>query len=246
MGYKKKSLNYFMIHDAQAKLAPALSPEQAGLLFQRLCLHFLQRDDEFCGKMDGITEAMYGLVAEQMDREREAYEELCEKNAQNVSKRYERNTSVYERYTMEEKEKEKENKKENKKENENDIYTVSISDEMVKPSEKESVSASFLQDVVDRWNTLSVQNISRLSKASPRCKSLIARAKEYGEDAVIQAIDNIANSQFLCGQNNRGWTITFDWFVKPTNFVKVYEGQYADGNGKRERVSAQDVINNFL
>jgi len=32
----------------------------------------------------------------------------------------------------------------------------------------------------------------------------------------------------LKGQNNKGWTITFDWFIKPNNFIKVLEGNYKD------------------
>ena len=45
-------------------------------------------------------------------------------------------------------------------------------------------------------------------------------------ESVLQAIDEISTSDFLKGQNNKGWTITFDWFIKPNNFIKVLEGNY--------------------
>ena len=48
---------------------------------------------------------------------------------------------------------------------------------------------------------------------------------------MINAIGNIEKSSFLKGQNDRGWVITFDWFVKPNNFIKVLEGNYDDNNG---------------
>ncbi len=45
---------------------------------------------------------------------------------------------------------------------------------------------------------------------------------------MIEAINNIYNSPWLLGKNNRGWVVTFDWFVRPNNFVKVLEGNYLD------------------
>ena len=54
------------------------------------------------------------------------------------------------------------------------------------------------------------------------------RIREYGIDDVLKAIENVKGSSFLRGDNKNGWTITFDWFVKPNNFPKVLEGQYSD------------------
>jgi len=37
-------------------------------------------------------------------------------------------------------------------------------------------------------------------------------------------------SAFLNGNNQRGWTVDFDWIVKSEdNFTKVLEGKYEDG-----------------
>ena len=60
---------------------------------------------------------------------------------------------------------------------------------------------------------------------------LKARIEEYSLDEVIQAIQSISKSSFLKGQNPRNWTITFDWLVKPNNFLKVIEGNYLDKEG---------------
>lgn len=83
--------------------------------------------------------------------------------------------------------------------------------------------------VVDEWNKLSslgIQSVSKLSNSSKRYKSLVARLKEYGIEDVLEAINNIRNSDFLLGKNKKGWQITFDWFVLPNNFPKVLEGNY--------------------
>ena len=87
---------------------------------------------------------------------------------------------------------------------------------------------SFADAVLQRWNSTGATNITKISAGSQRAKHLTARVNEHGEDAVLKAIDNIKQSSFLKGDNSEGWTISFDWFVKPSNFVKVLEGNYTD------------------
>ena len=82
------------------------------------------------------------------------------------------------------------------------------------------------QKVMDRWNALPLPNVKRIAPNTNRYKMLNARVKEYGVEGVLDAIDNIPNSPHLLGNNKRGWTATFDWFVRPNNFIKVYEGVY--------------------
>jgi hypothetical protein len=97
-----------------------------------------------------------------------------------------------------------------------------------------------IADVISSWNKLSGYGISPIKKitgGSKRYNCLKARLREYGKNDVITAINNIADSDFLQGKNNRGWIITFDWFVLPTNFPKVLEGNYNNrGNSKPTHV----------
>ncbi len=71
-----------------------------------------------------------------------------------------------------------------------------------------------------------IKPVSRILSSSNRYKMLTARLKQYSTDDVLKAIENIRQSDFLKGNNDRGWIITFDWFVKPNNFPKVLEGNY--------------------
>ena len=80
--------------------------------------------------------------------------------------------------------------------------------------------------VLEAWNSLGLQQLSRVTAESRRGNMLRARIAEYGTDAVLKAIEKIRNSDFLKGQNAKGWIITFEWFVKPNNFPKVLEGNY--------------------
>ncbi|EEK17405.1 hypothetical protein PORUE0001_1947, partial [Porphyromonas uenonis 60-3] len=61
-----------------------------------------------------------------------------------------------------------------------------------------------------------------------RLAELNARLREYGADALLEAVDNLVSSEMLNGQNARGWHATFDWFVKPSNFAKVLENNYKE------------------
>lgn len=84
--------------------------------------------------------------------------------------------------------------------------------------------------LIEKWNELpdAIAKISTMKKDTQRYKMLSQRVNEYGSDKILEAIDKIKQSSFLLGQNKSGWTITFEWFVRPNNFVKVLEGNYTD------------------
>ena len=61
-----------------------------------------------------------------------------------------------------------------------------------------------------------------------RLAELNARLREYGEDALMEAVDNLVSSEMLNGRNPRGWHATFDWFIQSSNFTKVLENNYKE------------------
>lgn len=104
--------------------------------------------------------------------------------------------------------------------------------------------------LIEKWNELpdAISKISTLKKDTQRYKMLSQRINEYGSDKILEAIEKIKQSSFLLGQNKSGWTITFEWFVRPNNFVKVLEGNYIDkkinkGNfAKGKYIEQQDIL----
>ena len=94
----------------------------------------------------------------------------------------------------------------------------------------DTICRTDVQRVVEAWNQLGVNPISRMTSTSTRYKMISARIKEYGIDDVLKAIQKINSSTFLKGGGNRGWMIDFEWFARPNNFPKVLEGQYDDKN----------------
>ena len=94
---------------------------------------------------------------------------------------------------------------------------------------KDTICQTDVRRIIEEWNKLQevgINPIRDIKPSSKRYQLLKGRIREYGIDEVLNAINNVRNSDFLRGENNRGWMITFDWFVKPNNFLKTLEGNY--------------------
>lgn len=75
-----------------------------------------------------------------------------------------------------------------------------------------------------------IPKVHKIAENSKRAGAISARIREHGEEAVKEMIRKAAKSDFLNGKNQRGWTASFDWLFLPSNFEKVYEGNY-DNHG---------------
>ena len=103
-------------------------------------------------------------------------------------------------------------------------------------TEKKSMNSSQINQIIILWNSLdgNIPKITALNTGTKRYKLLNARINEYGLDDVIKAIKNIRQSRFLQGYVN-DFAITFDWFVRPNNFIKVLEGNYTDKQSQKPK-----------
>ena len=110
---------------------------------------------------------------------------------------------------------------------------------------KDIVSSTKVQPIIEVWNSLGLQKIISINQNTNRYKLLNARLNEHGIENVLKAIENIKNSSFLKGQNNKNWTVTFDWMIKPNNFIKVLEGNYTDKEVKESSNVNPMKFNNF-
>lgn len=59
-----------------------------------------------------------------------------------------------------------------------------------------------------------------------RKKHLKARIREFGAASFEEMVQTAARSNFLKGDNQRGFKATFDWMIKPSNYQKILEGNY--------------------
>lgn len=141
----------------------------------------------------------------------------------------------------------------NKKDNiDSSLHSESTSTEAVDPetesdgkitivkSDEEKENREYCNKVAKYFNEQmqgrQVKKIVRLNQS--RMSQVLARTKEYGKEAVAQVIVKTANSNFLNGDNNRGFLATFDWIFRPTNFPKIYEGNYDNRTSIQRSTSA--------
>ncbi len=127
---------------------------------------------------------------------------------------------------------------------ENAQCNTEIRDKSIEIRDKNNISISndidcqtdTVRQVIFAWNSLSnfgVKPVSKMASTSTRYKSLVARIKQNSLDDVLLAIEKIKNSDFLTGKSS-DFIITFDWFVKPNNFVKVLDGNYDNRTGSNQ------------
>lgn len=92
-------------------------------------------------------------------------------------------------------------------------------------------SHSDFSEIIDAWNSLGLSKVTKIVPGKDRDRLLKARIKEYGVESILEAIEKIRTSDFLMGKNKNGWTIDFDWFIRPNNFPKVLDGNYDNKKG---------------
>ena len=84
-----------------------------------------------------------------------------------------------------------------------------------------------VRQVIEAWNALGIQTIKKVPPSTTKTGQMLrARIKEYGIGSVLEAIEMVKASDFLMGNNSKGWTPTLDWFSRPNNFPKVVNGNY--------------------
>jgi hypothetical protein len=84
----------------------------------------------------------------------------------------------------------------------------------------------------DKMKDRSIKPIVSITDNTRRAEWLLARRREYGDDAIFRMIDKASGSAFLNGHNQKGFTASFDWLIRPNNFPKVLEGNYDDEKRK--------------
>lgn len=109
---------------------------------------------------------------------------------------------------------------------------------------KDTIRQTDVQRTIDEWNTLEEFGITPVKRMTPKREQAVkARIRQNHMDDILEAIENIRHSSFLQGQNKEGWMITFDWFLKPGNFAKVFEGNYLDKSSNKPQSYMEKIQN---
>lgn len=124
---------------------------------------------------------------------------------------------------------------------------IQVPDGTISKTEKEKVEKENgidFKELVDFFNetTQGVFGTIRPLLGATRKAMLKARIAEFGKDAYYEVVRMAMESDFLKGQNDKGWRASFDWLIKPLNFEKVLSGNYANREKPTDHYKGDDTI----
>lgn len=223
-----------------------MNADQAGLLFNMIVDYADGSDVTSCN--DLAVDMAFEIIRAAIETNNRTYEEICEKRRANGRKGAEVTNSKKRQNAANADNSGKTRQMPNESANAdnsgkngmicndmicNEIKDTNVSyDNLNKEESKDSLSSceldfarllEFFNSQLKKNNSL-IPSIKQLSDA--RKKTLKARAREYGKEALVKVFQKAAISDFLNGKNDRSFTASFDWLLKPTNFPKVLEGNY--------------------
>tara|TARA_R110000824_G_scaffold243487_1_gene432212 strand:+ start:146 stop:1015 length:870 start_codon:yes stop_codon:yes gene_type:complete len=112
-------------------------------------------------------------------------------------------------------------------------------EQLIGTETKKAVSAS-ASPLISKWlvELFNESMGARARMTGKRKAQLTARFKdEYWRDHWEVALQEAGRSAFLKGQNDRGWTMNLEFFLKPDTVTNIIEGKY-DGTASAPATSA--------
>lgn len=115
---------------------------------------------------------------------------------------------------------------------------------------KDTIRQTDVRRAVEEWNKLQdvgIPPVVRIDMNSQRIKNLKSKLRKLDTfDEYLQAIKNIRESTFLQGNNDRGWIITFKWFVEKDHMDRILGGDFkprkkGGQNGKSNNTTARQA-----
>lgn len=101
-----------------------------------------------------------------------------------------------------------------------------------------NTEVAFATWLMEKWNGITglpeikTINPKRLSEVKARIQDL---GDEHTEKWWLDTLQYLADCDFFHGNNSRGWKLPgIDWFLKKSNFVKIWERVYESGNKKAD------------
>jgi len=206
----------------------SLTDEEAGKLIK----HFFAYVNDENPTSDRLTELMFIPLKKALKRDLRKYESYIDKQKSNGKKGGRPKTQKTQAFL------EKAKKADSVNVNVNDNVSDNDNDILLK---KVTKGSDLSKGVIEYFNGVCV-NLPKVIKLTDKRKLLIvSREKEYCKDDLKKVIDLTAESEFMNGNNNNGWTANFDWIMQKQNFIKILEGNYKNKtNGKTKRNITQE------
>lgn len=111
---------------------------------------------------------------------------------------------------------------------------ISNQQELFSDTESKSNKEDTYKEKVEKF----VADYNSICQSLPKCKrmttgrskSIVRILKKYSYDEILEVFNNLENSDFCKGNNNRGWRASIDFILSEEKFVAALEGRY---NNKR-------------
>lgn len=233
--------SFILYNDMCRNILSLLDDEQAGRLF-RMIVNYAN-GEEYEDAKDIAVKMAFEIIRAGLKANAQAYEEMCEKRreygrrgAEVTNSKKRQKSADAENDGISRNNSAKSADAEIIRQSRHNIIQYNIKENNIIEEEKEESNDSlssceldfarlldFFNSQLKKNNSL-IPSIKQLSDA--RKKTLKARAREYGKEALVKVFQKAAVSDFLNGKNDRSFTASFDWLLKPTNFPKVLEGNY--------------------
>lgn len=101
------------------------------------------------------------------------------------------------------------------------------------------------QEIVSMYHELCPDLPKVRSITDKRKRAIGTRLRERGIEDFRELFEKAAASDFLRGDNARGWVANFDWLLNEGNMVKVLEGQYDNRRGKKSNWNISEEYQSF-
>lgn len=128
-----------------------------------------------------------------------------------------------------------------------DAVINSDSDFMTPPIPLQPVQMTDIDQIIEAWNAQNcTRDIQRISFGSPRYNNLMICVNNDLANFLL-TVKELDKQAWLTQRAKDGELITFDWFVNPTNYQKVVEGNYRElrKHKQDQPKAAQTEFNNF-
>jgi len=243
-------MQYLKIWTSFRDVIAPLTDEEAGRLF-RMMLVYAETGEE-PERFDGNESFLFPVAKQQIDLTRDRYDKLRANGAKGgrppKRRTEEDGNQTKPNETKENQTKANESKQKQTKANEsskergksNSNSKCKSSNVSVKGKEdfscKEKSQENNRGGVADHLLAAYAASCPHLSQPKRLTELRRIAAQEATRDLTVAEMEKVfemaGKSQFLNGDNDRGWKADFDWLIKPENAIKVLEGRYSNGTQK--------------
>jgi len=236
----------FLLHLDQYEPIKGLTLEQKGELLDAFFLYNLGEHVSFSNP---ILEMAFAFFRQSFERDNERYERKCQKNKDNISKRYTNNTTVYDRIPP------NTNTTDNDNDNDSDIIkstpngvlVASDADDECQPPAQQPPEAvpkvngripdcphqqiiALYHEILPEMPRVKIWEGARPKNLAARWKQVFTHKKiaspEQGVEYFRKLFTYIRGSPFLMGQTAKPFRCNLGWIVTADNYRKIVEENY--------------------